>query len=300
MENKNKSQSDEPLLSTMPVILLLLDGFGIAPDNEGNALSLAETPNINNIIKDYPAASLNTLASSINARYLSIGSGCDREDENEVAIETISKILEENNLKQLKIAETLRLASLTYFFNGSRDIKYQNEEWKTISSSVNNKDFNDSASNLIFKELFKELDKEKPADFIVASISAINLSASEGNVNKTKKTICEVDKKLKKLVTKILEKNARLIVSSATGNAEKMIDLGTDMLDKEITNNPLPIILVGEGYEGFSIATHDLGNGDLSLLEKVGTLADLAPSILALLGIEKPEVMIGKNLFSNL
>jgi 2,3-bisphosphoglycerate-independent phosphoglycerate mutase len=300
MEEKQE-QEDDPLPEVKPVVLLLLDGFGLAPDNEGNALSLAKTPNINELIKKYPAASLRTLPSSINARYLSIGAGCDIEDENLVADVTISSLIAEKGLSQVKITETLRLAALTNFFNGGRDIKHNNETWQTISSANNNKKaFSNSATDLIFKEVFKELDKDITPNFITVSVSAIDLSASEGDLEKTKKTITEVDKRIKKLVEKILEKKGKLIITSASGNAEKMIDLGTDLLDKKITNNPLPLILVGEEFEGLSIGFHDSNSNDLSLLEKVGTLADLAPSILSFFNIEKSSSMTGKNLFSNL
>lgn len=299
--SENITSDDDPISNIRPVVLLLLDGFGIAPDNEGNALSLADTPNINNLIKNYPAASLMTLPSSINARYLSIGTGYDTTDENTFSDDSISSLVEEKGLKQVKITETLRLAALTNFFNGGKDFKHLNESWEIISSSNNkNKGFSGSATDLIFNALFKELDKSESADFIVVSVSAIDLSASEGDLEKTKKVITEVDKKIKKLLTKILEKKARLIITSASGNAEKMIDLGTDLADKNNTNNPLPLILVGEEFEGLSMSVHDSSSADLSLLEKCGTLADLSTSILYLLNIDKAESMKGKNLFVNL
>ncbi len=299
MENQKDSEDDP--LSQNPVVLLLLDGFGIAPDNEGNALSLAETPNINKLIKKYPTASLRTLPSNINSRYLSIGAGSDIDDENLMADTTISSLLDSSGFSQLKICESLKLAALTNYFNGGYDFKGLNEEWSIISSSSKRvKGFSGSTADLIFKEIFKNLDSDKTKDFIVASISAIDLSASEGDFEKTKKIITEVDKRIKKLVTKILDKKGILIISSASGNAEKMIDFNTDLPDREITNNPLPLILVAHEYEGLSLSSHDSQSNDLSLLEKIGTIADLAPSILSLFGIKSPESMKGKNLFSKL
>lgn len=300
MDNSIISLGEEPLPDKRPVILLLLDGFGIAPDNEGNAISLAKTPNINKLLKDYPAASLNPLPSTINARYLSIGSGLDVNDENIVVEETLSSVLSKHGLKQLKISETLRLAALANFFNGGREEKFINEDWQVVSSAVKNKkSFIGSATDLIFKEIIKELGKDEPANFISVSVSAIDISASDGDLEKTKKIITETDKRLKKLVDKVLEKKARLIISSATGNAEKMIDLGTDTSDKNMTNNPLPIILVGEEFEGLSLGLRGSSTDDLSLLENIGTLADIAPSILHFFNLEKPITMTGKNLFKN-
>ncbi len=294
-------ESEEDPLSQKPVILLLLDGFGIAPDNEGNALSLAETPNINKLIKKYPAASLRTLPSTINSRYLSIGAGSDIDDENLIADTTISSLLDNNGFSQLKICESLRLAALTNYFNGGHDFKGLNEDWVIVSpANKKKKGFSGTSADLIFKELFKNLDSDKTRDFVVASVSAIDLSASEGNLEETKKIITEVDKRIKKLVPKVLEKKGVLIISSASGNAEKMIDFKTDLPDKEITNNPLPLILVGREYEGLSLSSFDSQSSDLSLLEKIGTIADLAPSILSLFDIDRPESMKGRNLFFKL
>jgi len=87
------------------------------------------------------------------------------------------------------------------------------------------------------------------------------------------------------------------LISSAHGNAEKIRDLLTDLPDKEMTDNPVPLVIVGEKFKGKVIGGHDLVDGDLSLLMPAGTLADVAPTILDIMNLP-PAEMSGRSLLA--
>jgi len=293
MESVNANNPIEPL-SFKTVVLLLLDGWGIAPISEANAITSAKTPTFLNLIKEYPVAVLNTGSKTINARYLSLGAGKDLNDENEEPSVTLNSIISGANLPQIKITETERLAALTHYFNGQREDKYANEDWISVSSDAETDDKKISLK-AITKESLKAIKSQK-YKFIVISMPTIDLAASTGNFLGVKKTLALLDKSLNKIVNQILLNKQILVISSACGNAEKMLNLGTELADTEITNNPVPFIVVGEEFKGKTIGLADTVDNDLSLLEPVGSLADIAPTILKIIGLDKPLEMSGESL----
>lgn len=286
-----------------PLILLLLDGFGVAPANEGNAFSLVKTNTINHLIEDYPVVLLNPLPGSVNKRYLSLGTAQIRElsDNNQVSLNSLGSILAENSFKQLKISESDRFAALTYFFNGLREDKLPLEEWRIISSTLKNgKEISrDLVTKKIFKELLNALENEDNNDLIVVSLPSIDIRARSGDIEITKKEIILVDKLLKKVVDKTLEKNACLLISSVFGNAEKMLDLGMEINDNNPTQNPVPLIFVSSDFKGLRAGKNDVIGGDLNSLVVSGALTDLPATILEIIGL-KQDSLEGNSLANNL
>lgn len=294
-EEDLKSKVDRP----KPVFLLLLDGWGVASKSEANAISLAKTPNFIKLAKEYPAAALNSVNLSINARYFSLGLGREISEEAENSFYDLSAIIATNNLSQLKIFDSERLAPLTYFFNGRREEKLLKENWETISSVNEQQSFDPFLSfQRTIKASLKAI-KSQEYDFIVAACPLLDTLATLGDLPGAIKACEEIDKTLKRLESEILTANGILIISSTHGNAEKIINLGTDLPDKEITNNPVPVIIVAEPLKGKTIGFQDAPDGDLSLLEPDGNLIDLAPTILDFLGIDNNDLMTGESLLIN-
>ena len=305
-ENISEDGTGEDCIkSPRPVVLLLLDGFGVAQANEGNAFSNLKLPTLSKLINNYPVALLSPLEGSVNQRYLSLGTG-DFKNEEDLSSQkkflSLSSFLAEKNIRQIKITGSERFASLTNFFNGLEEDSFPFEDLHIISSSLKNgKQLSrENISKKIFAELLNKLDEENLADLIIVSEPAIDLSARHGNIELTKKEIIQIDKLLKKLVDKILEKNAVLLISSTFGNAEKMMDLGMEIEDNLPTQNPLPLIFVNPGFKGLRAGESDVLGGDLSSLNIYGSLIDIVPTILELLGFDKPEEFKGKALTKNL
>lgn len=304
MNSISITQEDPDSISRpQPLVLLLLDGFGVAPDNEGNAFSLVKTPNINNLIDDYPAVLLGALSGKINQRYFSLGTGKIVDEsklESQENSSSLASVLADNSIKQLKISSSERLAALINF-NGAREEKLPLEEWKLISSTLKNgKQLKrEVVTKKIFNNLLEELD-ETEAGVIIASVPGIDIAARTGDVEEAKKEIVLVDKLVKKLVDKVLEKNACLLISSCFGNAEKMLDLGMEINDNQETKNPVPLIFVSNDFKGLRAGKNDVLEGGFKSLAISGTLVDLAPTILDIIGIKKSEFMKGESLAKNI
>lgn len=290
------SESSEPL-RPRPVVLLVLDGWGIAPANEEvNAVATADTPIFLKLVKEYPVALLNPGNKTWNARYLSLGAGQELADEEAQPAATLTKIIADNNLKQIKITESERLAALTHFFNGHSENQLMGEEWGIVSSEAGDHGSKPTlALRRIIRETIKAI-KSEQYDFITVVIPTIDLVALSADFGAVKKAVELIDDNLEKIVTDVLDKKGVLIVTSAGGNGERMKNLATDLPDRELTLNPLPLIIAGEDYKGQNIGLEDPVNNDLSTLQPVGTLADVAPTILRIMNLPQPIDMSGENL----
>lgn len=296
MESNDDSEKSDLPAKPQPVFLLLLDGWGITEKNEANAIGTARTPSFLKFVKEYPAATLEASAVNVNTRYLILGSGLTADNETQEVKNDLTAIVSNAGLKQLKIFDSERLAALSSFFNGRREDKLIGEDWRSVSLENNKQEID---CFLGVKRIFKESTqavKSEHYDFIVAACSALDFLAANGNFLETVKATEVLDKSIKALAAEVLDHKGILVITASGGNAEKMRDMATDLPDKNITNNPVPLIIVGHDFKGKTIGLKDAPDGDLSLLEPAGSLADVAPTILDLLNLSKTEDMSGNSL----
>ncbi len=200
--------------------------------------------------------------------------------------ETISK----NNLKQFHVAETEKFAHVTFFFNCGQEEPFAGEIHKVVASpKVESYDQKpEMSAQGVTEEVMKAI-KEK-YNFILINFANPDMVGHTGNISATIKGLDFVDSCLKKIVTEVLNNNGVVVLTADHGNCEEKINLQTSKSEKQHTANPVPLILIGKGLERKS------DNTDLSLESPTGALADVAPTILALMGIEKPVEMIGIDL----
>jgi 2,3-bisphosphoglycerate-independent phosphoglycerate mutase len=151
-----------------------------------------------------------------------------------------------------------------------------------------------TADNGVIKKAVETI-KAKEFDFIEVNIPSWDKVAGSLDHELLAQVVTNIDRQLSPLVASALENNYLLLISSSCARVEKLTDLVSDQAITTNTNNPVPLILVGNNLEGFSFAPSDLGQ-DLSLTKISGSLLDLAPTILKQLGLEKSKKMIGKNL----
>lgn len=203
---------------------------------------------------------------------------------NEVAL-PLARIISERGLKQLHMAETEKYAHVTYFFNGGREEPFQGEDRVLINSQkVASYDLVPEMSTpQITEKLINEI-KSGVYDFIVVNLANADMVGHTGNFEATLKAVNAVDAALAQIAKTALGVGGGLIITSDHGNAEEMIDSQTGQIDTQHNASPAPCLFVFKEFAGNGIVLPE------------GLLADVAPTILALLNIPKPAAMTGRNL----
>lgn len=189
--------------------------------------------------------------------------------------ETLGEVLEKNHKKQIRIAETEKYPHVTFFFSGGREEPFIGES-RILKNSpkVATYDLKPEMSAFDLTDaLVPELEKEE-VDFVCLNFANGDMVGHTGVMEAAIKACEAVDKCAERVITTALEHNYTTIVIADHGNCETMINPDGSP-NTAHTTNPVPIILVDKDLK----AIHD------------GVLGDIAPTILHLMGIEKPEVM---------
>lgn len=200
--------------------------------------------------------------------------------------ETLGEVLAREGLKQLRIAETEKYAHVTFFFNGGVEAPNEGEDRILIPSpkvaTYNLKP--EMSAYEVTERLLTELDKDL-YQVVILNFANPDMVGHTGNLEATIKAVEAVDACLGKLVEAVLAKEGIMLVTADHGNAEMMLDQDTDGPYTAHTSNLVPFILIGNELQNVSLQT--------------GSLRDIAPTMLNLLGIEKPEVMTGQSLLND-
>lgn len=193
---------------------------------------------------------------------------------------TFGEIISERGLTQLRIAETEKYAHVTFFFNGGQEKQYPGEDRILIPSpKVETYDMKPEMSALEVTEKVLEAIHSRKYDSIILNFANPDMVGHTGNVEAVIKALETLDGCVEKIVKAIEDEKGILLITADHGNCEQMIDYKTGEPHTAHTTNPVPLVLVGK---------------DAKLKE--GRLADLAPTMLDLMGIEKPEEMTGESL----
>jgi 2,3-bisphosphoglycerate-independent phosphoglycerate mutase len=196
---------------------------------------------------------------------------------------TLGDIIEKNNLKQLRIAETEKYAHVTFFFDGGK--KKEIKDCKEVlikSPSVATYDLQpEMSAEAITDELIKEIDN---FDVFILNFANLDMVGHTGNIDATIKSVKTIDNCVKRIIDEFDKRNGISIITADHGNADEMFDKKTLTPKTSHTLNPVPFCIVTKEREKFSFIQN-------------GSLQDIAPTILKLLNIEKPCDMTGKILF---
>ena len=210
---------------------------------------------------------------------------------------SLAEAISKAGLKQLHIAETQKYAHVTFFLNGTVEEPFPGEERVLVPSLTVANYAQEPAMSAaeITKKAVKAVDENK-FDFIVINYANADMVGHTGDVKATIKSCEVVDKCLGELSDHILAHDGVLMITADHGNAEEVINLQTGEIDKEHSTNPVPLIVVGKEYRGQAGPGGDSPEGDLSLLRPAGILADVAPTVLKLMGVDQPPEMMGNPL----
>ena len=215
----------------------------------------------------------------------------------EIIEPTLGEVISRAGLKQLRIAETEKYAHATYFFNGGCEAASQGEEHILVPSpQVASYDLKPEMSAAeVTEKLLTAIDSEK-YDFILVNFANADMVGHTGNLKAAIKAVEFVDKCVGKIVKQVLAKGGLIFITADHGNAESMFNMQTGMIDKEHTSNPVPFIVIGREYQGRSLSKQEAPSNDLSLVQPQGILSDVAPTILNVMNIDKPQEMTGRSL----
>jgi len=210
---------------------------------------------------------------------------------------SLGEILSKEGLSQLRIAETEKYTCVTNFFNGMYNQKFDNTEWRMIPSEkvASYNEQPEMSAGKITSEIIKAIKSEKN-DFILANFANADAVSHTGDILATIEACEIIDKSIGKIADYVLAEDGVLFVTADHGNAENILNMQTGSTDKTPSTNNVPFLIIQESLFGVSGLAGDPPDGDLSLLPKSGILADVAPTILKVLGIDKPEEMTGHSL----
>lgn len=209
----------------------------------------------------------------------------------------LAEVVSKEGLRQYHIAETEKYAHVTFFLNGTIEDPFEQEERKIIPSpKVSSYDqAPDMSTPAIAKDVIRVIESDE-YDVIIFNFANADMVGHTGNLPATIKGIEAIDKALGDIAQHVLAKDGILFITADHGNGEEVVNLQTGTMDKEHSTNPVPFIIISNQYKGQVGPSGDPPNGDLSLLQPVGMLADVAPTILKLIGIKKPKDMTGRAL----
>ena len=200
----------------------------------------------------------------------------------EPLVNTYGEVVSKHGLTQLRIAETEKYAHVTFFFNGGEEKQYPGEDRILVPSpKVATYDLQPEMSAYTVTEKVVEAINADKYDTIILNYANPDMVGHTGSLPAAIKAVETIDECVQKVVDAILEHDGRLIITADHGNCEQMIDYKTGEPHTAHTTNPVPLILVTK---------------DENLKVKSGKLADLAPTMLELLGIEKPKEMTGESI----
>ena len=196
---------------------------------------------------------------------------------------TFGEYISKNGYTQLRIAETEKYAHVTFFFNGGEEKQFEGEDRILIPSpKVETYDQKPGMSAYEVTEKVLDAISNDRFDNIILNFANPDMVGHTGSLPAAIKAVETVDECVGKIVKLIEEKEANLIITADHGNCEQMIDYKTGEPHTAHTTNPVPIIVIN-------------GKNKIKLREG-GILADLAPTMLDMMGLEKPAEMSGSSL----
>ena len=194
---------------------------------------------------------------------------------------TFGEYIASQGLTQLRIAETEKYAHVTFFFNGGEEKQYKGEDRILVPSpKVETYDLKPEMSAYEVTDKVIEAINSKKYDCIILNYANPDMVGHTGSLEAAVKAIETVDECVGRVVEAVQAQEGVMLITADHGNAEQMVDYKTGEPHTAHTTNPVPLILVG------------MENAKL----KQGRLADLAPTMLQIMDLPKPEEMTGESI----
>jgi|TARA_B100000959_G_C14973715_1_gene620752 2,3-bisphosphoglycerate-independent phosphoglycerate mutase len=195
----------------------------------------------------------------------------------------LGEVLANNNLKQFRCAETEKFPHVTFFFNDYKEEPFSGEERLLVPSPTDVATYDQKpqmSAEGVCQGVLNQLAKDDFPDVIIVNFANVDMVGHTGNLPAIIRAVEVVDDCCGKIISATLAIGGTLVITADHGNAEQTWNTKTNSPDTAHTTFDVPLHLVG----------HDCR------LRGGGILADIAPTILQLLGIQKPEEMTGESL----
>ncbi len=203
-----------------------------------------------------------------------------------VMLSILGEVVGANGLRQLRVAETEKYAHVTYFFNGGRESPFDGEDRTLVPSPKWVATYDEqpemSAPAVAWKVV--EALRSEQYDFILVNFANPDMVGHTGSIGAAAKAVEAVDWGLGNILNTVAETGGLAVVTADHGNAELMVNPETGNPHTAHTTNPVPFIVV---------------DGVTRELRATGRLADVAPTVLGMMGIPQPQEMTGEDLRIN-
>jgi len=198
----------------------------------------------------------------------------------------LGEVVADAGLRQLRIAETQKFRHVTSFFNGKSTTPYSGEDDVNVPSRFDPALFAshpEMDAYTVTEELLQRLE-DNPYALIVVNYANCDMVGHTGNFSAATRAVEIVDECVGKIVKRLLELDAKILITADHGNADQMIDYETGMVKTSHSLNPVECIYVSKETQ------------NVKLVER-GILSDLAPTVLDLMALPVPAAMTSKSLF---
>ncbi|PYV95992.1 MAG: 2,3-bisphosphoglycerate-independent phosphoglycerate mutase [Acidobacteria bacterium] len=196
----------------------------------------------------------------------------------------LANVMGQMNLRNLRVAETEKYAHVTYFFNGGVEQPFPGEDRVLVPSpKVATYDLKPEMSAAGIADAVVKAAEDGIFDVIIVNFANADMVGHSGKIEPTVKAVETVDACLGRIEPAVRAKGGALLITADHGNAELMIDPATGGPHTAHTTNPVPLIVVADNKNRFSIKPN-------------GSLRDISPTVLGMLGIPQPKEMTGEDL----
>jgi 2,3-bisphosphoglycerate-independent phosphoglycerate mutase len=188
------------------------------------------------------------------------------------------------NMRNLRVAETEKYAHVTYFFNGGVEQPFPGEERVMVQSpKVATYDLKPEMSAAGIADAVVKATEDGTFDVIIVNFANADMVGHSGKIEPTVKAVETVDACLGRIETAVRAKGGAMLITADHGNAEMMIDPATGGPHTAHTTNPVPFIVVAQDSKQYTLKPN-------------GSLRDISPTMLGMLGIDEPKEMTGADL----
>ena len=289
-------------------ILIILDGWGIGRADDSNPIHVARPEWFNFFQTHFPPCALQAHGLTVGAGWeepgsselghLAIGTGrtvSDEERKSPPILHPLCKVLADNGKKILKVAESKKEESVTYYMNGLEKTPFLGEFRVILPSKelLRPETHVEMQATALTDRALAALN-EGGFDLIIINYANPDIIANTGNFEATRKAIQAVDKELGRLYENALPQGHAMLIVGSHGNAEMVLNPLTGKPEKENNRNPVPFCFVEKSFE------RPRARESYTTIPTIGFLSDVAPTILECMNLPVPPEMTGESLIPQL